>query len=272
MGFGGQAQRRFSHQLEAGMRRCHELGALGAVGDVLARRVHALLRVGVKQRRLRTLPQNEREFPCQVGCIVESGVQAPHAEDRHQMRGVAGEQNASVAIVVEREAFCVVDRDPQWLPRRRLTNHPEMALHARQHVRRLDRLDGILVVRNLIVDAPDVVRLSVHQNRGTSIGRRIEPCQPLDCALGVLLDVDDDVPALVLHAVELEAELFAHRAASAVAGDHPIGRDRSARAVGACTCTRAPLLDVSTPITLLDQRTSTDGVGTWAARWTNSST
>ena len=108
-----------------------------------------------------------------------------------------------------------------------------MAADPRQHVLGLDRLDRILVVADLVVDAPDLVGLAVHQDRRPGVGRRVEPGQALDAAFGGLLDIDDHVAAFVLHALELQAELLAHRAAAAVASDEPIGPHAVLRAVWA---------------------------------------
>ena len=190
--------------------------------------MHPLDRVGIEQPVVRLSLQHQRELPRQIAGIVETGVQTAHPEDRHQVRGVAGEQHAAMTVVVEREALGVVDGDPQRLPRRGLADHLEVAAHARQHLLGLDGFGRVFVVADLVVDAPDVAGLAMHQDGRARIGGRIEPRQPLDLAPGFLLDVDDHVAAFVLHAIEPQAELLAHRAASAVAGGQPIGSQRRA--------------------------------------------
>ena len=72
----------------------------------------------------------------------------------------------------------------------------------------------------------------MHQNGGAGVARRVKPGQPLDVALGFLTDIDDDVLAVVLHALQLQPQLFAHGAAATVAGDQPIGADGLHLAVG----------------------------------------
>ncbi|KAG0732805.1 hypothetical protein G6F23_013958 [Rhizopus arrhizus] len=123
--------------------------------------------------------------------VVQAGIQAPHAEDRHQVAGVTGEQHAAMPILVQRQALGV-------------------------HVLGLDGFVGVFVVSDLIVHAPHVARLPMHQQRRPGVGRGIEPGQALDGAAGGLLDIDDDVAAFVLHAFQFQTHRFAHRAASAV--------------------------------------------------------
>jgi hypothetical protein len=102
----------------------------------------------------------------------------------------------------------------------------------RGDVLRRQRRLRILVVAQLVVDAPDVVGLAVHQQRRARIRRRVEPRQPLHRPLRRLHDVGDDVAAFVLRAFQRQPELLAHRAAAAIAGHQPIGL-HGARAAGA---------------------------------------
>jgi len=81
------------------------------------------------------------------------------------------------------------------------------------------------VIRHLVIDAPEHGRgLAMHQDGGAWIGRRIEPGQALHRPARVSCSMSTNhVASFVLHAFEQQAELFAHRAAAAVAGDQPIG-------------------------------------------------
>jgi hypothetical protein len=123
--------------------------------------------------------EHQRQLPRQVGGIVQARVQAAHAEDRHQVRGVAGEQHAAVAVAGSVRHLALYIEAHSGSPGRVLADHGEVALHARQDVLRLQRLLRVLVVAQLVVDAPDVVGLAVHQERGAGVGRRVEPGQPL---------------------------------------------------------------------------------------------
>ncbi|CAB3928464.1 hypothetical protein LMG26858_06232 [Achromobacter anxifer] len=228
----GQAQRGFAHQAETEVRRGHEFGALGAIGEVLPGGVDALDAVAVQQAVGSLALQHPGQFPGQVAGVVQARVQAAHAEDRHQVGGVAGEQHAAVAVAVQRQAFGVVDGDPQRLPGRGLADHVQMALHARQHVFGLDGLFGVFVIADLVVHPPYIAGLPVHEQGGAGVGWRIEPGQAFHRAAGFLFDVDDDVASFVLHAFQLQAHGFAHGAAAAVAGDQPVGAHGLAAAVG----------------------------------------
>ena len=193
--------------------------------------MHALDAVAVQQGVGRLALQHPGKFPGQVAGVVQPGIQAAHAEDRHEVARVAREQHAAVAVAIQRQALGVVDRDPERLPGRGLADHVQVALHTRQHVFRLDGFVGVFVVADLVVDAPHVAGLAMHQQRGPRIGGRIEPRKALDGPLRFLFDVDDDVAPLVLYAFQLQAHRVAHGAAAAVAGDEPIGAHRLAGAV-----------------------------------------
>ncbi|MNT28503.1 hypothetical protein D3C72_1641940 [compost metagenome] len=72
----------------------------------------------------------------------------------------------------------------------------------------------------------------MHEQSGAGVGRRVEPGQAFHRALRILLDVDDDVAPFVLHAFQLQSHRLAHRAATAVAGDQPVGAHGPAFAAG----------------------------------------
>ena len=110
--FDREAQSGFAHQPKTEVRGRHELGALRAVGDVLSRGIQTFIGVGIEQVGRGAALHDERELPREVARIVEPGVEAAHPEDRHEVRSIAGEQHAPMAIVVEREALRVVDRNP----------------------------------------------------------------------------------------------------------------------------------------------------------------
>jgi hypothetical protein len=151
-----------------------------------------------------------------------------------------------------------------------LADHGQVALHARQDVLGLQRLLRVLVVAQLVVDAPDVVGLAVHQQRRAGIGRRVEPGQPLHRPPRLLHDVDDDVAAFVLRAFELQPELLAHRAAAAVAGHQPV-RPAPRAAVGPSTSHGDAVPVLLHPSTRVDQATCASGTRC-SASCTNRST
>src|SRR5690606_13562681 len=145
-----------------------------------------------------------------------------HPKDRHEVSGVPRKQDATMTVVIQRQAFRVIDRNPQRLPGLVLTDHLEVAAYTRQDVLRFHCLVRILIIPDLVVDAPDIIRLSMHQQRRTRIRRRIKPGQTLDGTFTLLPDVDDDIASLVLHTGQRQTELLAHRTAPAIACDHPV--------------------------------------------------
>ena len=108
-------------------RRSHRLVArrrLGAVGhaDHLAelhgeldrgtRRRQPLLFVAVEQRFSRSIGQNQVELPREVRGVTNAGAHALSRERRHEMRRVAGEQDAAGAPMLGVSGTERVDRVP----------------------------------------------------------------------------------------------------------------------------------------------------------------
>jgi len=116
------------------------------------------------------------------------------------VRRVAGEQHSAVAILFQGQRIGLVDADPDRVPRPRFTHHFEEAVNPRQHVLGLDGVVGVLAILQLVVDAPDVARLFVHEHRRTRVARRVEVRQPLGRARTVELDIGDHVTAFVTRA------------------------------------------------------------------------
>ena len=86
---------------------------------------------------------------------------------------------------------------------------------------------GILVVAQLVVDAPDVVGLLVDQHGRARVARRVELGQPLGRPVAVEHDVDDHVAAFVAGA--LQAAGRAPRARSCARRRRPPPSRRQAR-------------------------------------------
>jgi len=101
-----------------------------------------------------------------------------------------------------------------------------MGRDARAHPRLLQLGLGVLAVAQLIVHAPDILRLLVHQHGGAGIRGRIEPGAALGRVRAVELDVGDQIAAFVGRAGEFEAERLAHGTACTIAGNDPVGRQR----------------------------------------------
>jgi hypothetical protein len=196
---------------------------LAACAMFLPRGAEPLVRVAVEQRFRRLAPRHHGQLPAEVVRIVDPGVQPAHAEDWHQVRGVAGEQHPAVPVAVEGEAVGAVQRLPHHAPRGAHAHHVELRLQPRRDGLVAQRGLGVLVVAELVVDAPDVVRLNVQNHGGARVGRRVEPDVPLHRPVGALhLDVGDEVAAFVRRAAQRQAHQLAHRRAAAVGRDDPI--------------------------------------------------
>ena len=59
-----------------------------------------LVVVGVEQRGIRLAVQHRRELPREVLHVLHAGIEAEAARRRHLVRGVAGEEDAPVAVLV----------------------------------------------------------------------------------------------------------------------------------------------------------------------------
>ena len=151
--------------------------------------------------------------------ILHAGIAAARAERRDLMRGVAGEDHAAMHEAVEPPAIEAIDRHPFEL-------EIALAQHLLQTrddaLRLLLRLD-IGIGAELQIDAPDIVRLPVHQRRLAGMERRIEPEPPLGREVrrhrtSAIRNLSSKVDAR-----ETETQQIAQRRARAVGGDHPVG-------------------------------------------------
>ena len=130
------------------------------------------------------------------------------------MRGIAGEQHAAMAIALQRHRAGAVEARSR--PARQavaFADGVQVALHEGAHVLRLHRLFGVLAVAQLVVDAPDVVGLAVHQHGGAADcqGGSNQARRSVGWSLGSA-DVDDDVAAFVGRAFQRQAQRVAHEA------------------------------------------------------------
>ena len=106
---------------------------------------------------------------------------------------------------------------------------------------------AVVLRAQLIIDAPDIVRLAMHDHGRAGIGHRIEPDLAFGRPVAAHFDVGDQVAAVEAQAFELEAQRLADRAARAVGRDHPFGLQR--------VCVVPPLSTSSaTPVVRLPDR------------------
>ena len=218
-----QAQHGLAHQVKREGRRRHELGALGAVAQVLVRGIHALAAIAVQQPLARQALDDVGQLPGQVVGVVDAGVGTAHAKNRHQVGGVTGQQHALVAVVRQGQRIGFVDAGPDRVPGRGFAHHGQQALHARQHVLGGDGGVRVFAVLQLVVDTPDIVGLLVHQHGRSAVAVRVKVGQALGRAAAFHLDIDDDVAAFVAGALQLQTQRVAHKTAAPVGGHHPVG-------------------------------------------------
>ena len=105
---------------------------------------------------------------------------------------------------------------------------PEHRLQPLVDLLRFRLFDRIIVGAELPVDAPDRVRLLVHERNVALVEGRIEPEHALRRKVERHLHVADHEVLDELVTLERNAEQAAHARAHAVAGDHPIGLERVA--------------------------------------------
>ncbi len=99
--------------------------------------------VGVEQFLVRGAVQDEVQFPRQVGRVAEARAHALPDEGRHDVRGVARDQQSSRAPLVDAAALCGVDGVPlQGGVVRGEAEQPEQLPYGRHPAEFLDRLAG----------------------------------------------------------------------------------------------------------------------------------
>ncbi|MNE40438.1 hypothetical protein D3C80_1344560 [compost metagenome] len=112
--------------------------------------------------------------------VLEAGVGTAHAENGQQMRGIAGEYHAIMQVVGQCQCARRVHRAPVQLPLR--VHYPDDAQLGidtlAQGVSR-QGLFGRFAPCQLIVDAPDIVWLAVHEHGIARVPVRVEIRQAL---------------------------------------------------------------------------------------------
>ena len=138
------------------------------------------------------------------------------------MRGITGEQNAAMAIVGQGHRAGTVHGSPHGLPRQvPFTDGVEVPLNECRYGVGLKRVFGALVRTKLVVDAPDVVGLPMHQHRGTAMPLWVKPGASLGGMGARQLDVDDHIASFIRLAFQVQPQRFAHETLPAVACHEP---------------------------------------------------
>ena len=222
-----QRQHRVAQQPEAAAGRRHEAGALAGLVDDLARRTHPLGAVVGQQRRPGGAAHHRGQLPAQRLRVLEGGVGPTHAEDRQQVRRIAGKQHPADHVVGQRQRAGRIHRRPVHLPGRAgVADHRQLRVDARAHRVGLQRLLGRLTGWQLVVHPPDAMRLAVHQDGVATVPVGVEEGQPLGGVGQIDADVGNDEQALERRALHLQPQLAADGRAAAVGSHQPVGLQR----------------------------------------------
>nr|WP_264199829.1 hypothetical protein [Pseudonocardia sp. ICBG601] len=145
--------------------------------------------------------------------------------------GVAREEHPAVTVARGGESSGLVRRGPDHLERPGLADVIEVLADPADDVG--DELVGVggRVAVDLVVQAPDVPGLAVHEDGGAGIGGRVEPGPALGGVVAAQADVDDHVAGVPALPLQPDIEQLPDGAAGAVARHDP-ARPRSHRPGG----------------------------------------
>ncbi|MNS77683.1 hypothetical protein D3C72_1112680 [compost metagenome] len=217
-----QSQHGRAHEIEGERGRRHEFRAFGAVAQVFMGGVHALVRIAVEQGLRRLALDDVGELPGEIVRIIDARVRSAHAEDGYQMGRITREQHGTVPVFFQRQRVGFIDSDPHGMPRRGFPHHGQQAVHAGRHIFQQHGRLRILVVAQLIVDAPDIVGLLVHQHCRAGIRRRVEIREPFRRTVALQVDIDDHIAPFIAGALQFQAQRLAHDTAPAIGRHQPV--------------------------------------------------
>ena len=136
---------------------------------------------------------------------------------------VADEEHSAVSIVVKTQGVGGIDAPPFQFPRFLVADISEDCADARADVFLPERLFLALAFPELVVHAPDIVRLLVDQHRAARIAARFEECTALGRKIVIHADIRDHVFAFIILAFQPQAQHRADRRARAIRGEHVVG-------------------------------------------------
>ena len=189
------------------------------MADIVIGRLTALDVIACDQRLRRFLREHESELPGEILGVLHARIRAARAEGRELMSAVAAEHHSIVHEAFDAPALEAIDRDPFEI---------EFIMSKHGGETRPDTFGPLLLLRlgraaELEIDAPDILRLPVHERRAALVKGRIEPEAALGRQIGAHLDVRDQELVLESLAGEFDAEPSPQGRVHAVTGDHPIG-------------------------------------------------
>ena len=185
--------------------------------------MHSFLRVAVEYDRVRPSVNHERQFPGHIVAVLQACIDAANAEDGQQVRSVAGQQNAAMAIIIQGKRICGIDCGPIQLPRDRMADHAQHGIDAPMQELRLQGPLVRLAIRQAKINAPYAVRLAMNQHIVAGVPSRIEKAQPLGRKIDVGLDVGDNELTGVGASFHAKLHQPANRGTSPIRRHYPVG-------------------------------------------------
>ncbi len=187
----------------------------------------ALVFVRIEQRGVRLTGRDQRQLPCEIVGVLQSGVHALRADRAVDVRRVAQQEAAAAA-----KALGAAMRDAiGGEPRARLERErgSRLGAHRRHHVVERDVV-SIAQLRRHDADDPPVVRAAHREEKMESRAPQVDVDFVRD-HVPRHFRIGDEEHVLVGRARERDAGELAHRALRAVASADPRGRDLARRAV-----------------------------------------
>ena len=220
-----QTERRIPHQLPARCGRRHEPGRFGRVGEDLQRRAAPFHRVAVQQCIARPAPDHAGEFPADVLGIRKAVIQPPHTKNRHDMGAVPDKEHAPISVIIQCERIGRIDAPPFQFPIAIIPKIGEHSRDGRPDITLVNRGGLVFAVAQLIVDAPNILGLLMHQNGSTAPTIRVKQCTP-DCRVVMVhLHIRNHITPLEILTLQTQPPHLPHGTARAIRGQHPFRRE-----------------------------------------------
>ena len=178
--------------------------------------------IAVEDRLVRLAGKVPGQFPADIHPVQHPVIEAAHAEDRHDVRRIPDEDGAAVPVAVQQQRIRRIDRPPFQFPRRVIAAFIQHLLHGGADVLLAQCLVLVFVVAKLIVDAPDIVGLLMHQHGRSRPRVGVEQGETFDRHRVFHLDVGDDVAPLEILPGKPQPHHRADRRPRPVGGEKPV--------------------------------------------------
>ena len=139
------------------------------------------------------------------------------------MRGIADEEDAAVAVIVEAQRVGGIDAPPFQFPWFGVADIGKDRADARADVFLFEGIRLAFAFAELVVHAPDIVRLLVNQHRAAGVAAWFEKGAAFGRKVVIHADIRDHVPAFVIVALQPQSEHGADRRARPIGGQHIVG-------------------------------------------------